>query len=94
MNLYISSNLSFWTMISAAIRELRFILPTTSSTLKKFIVEVYPQIKSQNPHLNVLVRESQGVKPTIVARLDKGVEVVKHVDGFSNAELKAFLSNP
>jgi NADH dehydrogenase (ubiquinone) 1 alpha subcomplex subunit 2 len=80
--------------ISAAVKELRFLLPQTASTLKSFVTKAYPEIKAAHPHMNVLIREAQGVKPTIVARLDKGVEVVKHVDGFTEAELKTFLQNP
>lgn len=80
--------------ISPAIRELRFLLPQTASSLKTFVLSAYPQIKAQHPHLPVLIRECQGVQPTIVARLDKGVEVKKHVASFTDAELKTFLLNP
>lgn len=82
------------TMLSAAVKELRFLLPATSSPLKAFVQKTYPQIKAQHPHLPVLIRECQGVKPTVVFRLDKGVEVVKHVESFSEPELLKLLQNP
>jgi NADH dehydrogenase (ubiquinone) 1 alpha subcomplex subunit 2 len=80
--------------ISPAIKELRFFLPQSASTLKTFLLSAYPQIKAQHPYLPVLIRECQGVQPTIVARLDKGVEVKKHVGSFTDSELKNFLVNP
>lgn len=80
--------------ISPAIKELRFLLPQASSSLKTFVLGAYPGIKAQHPYLPVLIRECQGVQPTVVVRLDKGVEVKKHVANFTDAELKNFLLNP
>lgn len=81
-------------MISPAVRELRFLLPKTSSTLKEFVLKSYPSIKASHPHLPVLIRECQGIQPTVVFRLDKGAEIVKHVDNFSASELSNLLKNP
>ena len=80
--------------LSPAIRELRFLLPQTASSLKSFVLNAYPSIKQQHPHLPVLIRECQGIQPTVVVRLEKGVEVKKQVANFSDAELKSFLQNP
>lgn len=80
--------------ISPAIREIRFLLPQASSTLKTFVLNSYPAIKAKNPYLPVLIREAQGVKPTVVVRLDKGIEIKKHVADFTDAELKHLLQNP
>ncbi|OUT23249.1 hypothetical protein CAS74_001565 [Pichia kudriavzevii] len=61
--------------LSPAIRELRFLLPQTASSLKSFVLNAYPSIKQQHPHLPVLIRECQGIQPTVVVRLEKGVEM-------------------
>lgn len=81
-------------VISPAIKEIRFLLPQASSALKTFALNAYPAIKAKNPYLPVLIREAQGVKPTVVVRLDKGIEVKKHVADFTDSELKEFLQNP
>ncbi|ODQ45917.1 hypothetical protein PICMEDRAFT_34360 [Pichia membranifaciens NRRL Y-2026] len=80
--------------ISPAVKEIRFLLPQAASTFKNFVLKAYPEIKKQHPYLPVLIRECQGVQPTVVVRLDKGVEVKKHVGNFSEAELKNLLQNP
>lgn len=80
-------------MLSKAVREVRFLLPQTASTLKTFVNKTYPAIKAQNPHLPVLIREAQGVQPTVVLRLAKGVEIVKHVDNYSDKELADLLKS-
>lgn len=80
-------------MLSKAVREVRFLLPQTASTLKTFVQQTYPALKAQNPHLPVLIREAQGVQPTVVLRLQNGAEVVKHVDNFSAKELGDLLKS-
>lgn len=80
--------------ISPAIKEIRFLLPQAASTFKSFVLKTYPEIKQAHPYLPVLIRECQGVQPTVVVRLEKGVEVSKHVSNFSEAELKNLLQNP
>lgn len=78
-------------MISAAVREVRFLLPQTSSTLKNFISKTYPALKKQNPYMPLLIRECQGVQPKVVLRLKGGVEIVKNVHGLSEAEIANLL---
>lgn len=80
-------------MLSKAVREVRFLFPQATSTLKTFVAQTYPALKAQNPHLPVLIREAQGVQPTVVLRLQNGSEIVKHVDSFSAKELSDFLKS-
>ncbi|KAG0682040.1 hypothetical protein C6P42_003548 [Pichia californica] len=74
--------------------EIRFLLPQAASNFKSFVLKTYPVIKKEHPYLPVLIRECQGVQPTVVVRLEKGVEVKKHVANFSEAELTNLLQNP
>lgn len=80
-------------MLSKAVREVRFLLPQATSTLKTFVAKTYPTLKAQNPHLPVLIREAQGVQPTVVLRLQNGTEVVKHVETFTDKELADLLKS-
>ncbi|QPG75420.1 hypothetical protein FOA43_002774 [Brettanomyces nanus] len=76
------------------IRELRFLLSQTgesSKTLKSFLVKSYKPLKKANPDLPILIRECSGVQPTLVMRLEKGVEVKKNLNDLSESEIGELL---
>ncbi|VEU20599.1 DEKNAAC101509 [Brettanomyces naardenensis] len=76
--------------LSKNVRELRFLLSQTgesSKTLKSFLVKSYKPLKAANPDLPILIREASGVEPTLVIRLDKGVEVKRSLNDLSESEI-------
>ncbi|CAF0985865.1 unnamed protein product [Didymodactylos carnosus] len=71
-----------------AVKELRLHLCQTSSTSKgvrDFIEKFYVNIKKQNPHTPLLIRECSGISPCLWTRYDFGVEKQIQLAGM-NAE--------
>ncbi|GMG35006.1 unnamed protein product [Ambrosiozyma monospora] len=80
--------------LSKSIKELRFFFPQTgSSSLKSFLLKSYTPLKAANPTTPLLIRECSGVEPTVVIRLEKGVEVKKNVASLSESEISTLLTS-
>lgn len=77
-----------------SIREVRMLLckGQPSEGAKQFVVEKYQAIKKANPLLPFLVREANGITPTLTARFDHGVEKVVQIAGLKAADVEKKLS--
>ncbi|CDO57171.1 NI8M subunit of mitochondrial NADH:ubiquinone oxidoreductase (complex I), putative [Geotrichum candidum] len=78
------------------LKELRFHLSQTgeaSVPLRKFLNRAYPVMKKHNPATPVLVREAFGVRPTVFARFEFGKETKLHLDGITDSEIEARLTD-
>lgn len=84
-------------IIPSTLRELRFHLSQTgeaSVPLKSFLSKNYQTLKSQTQFkLPVLIRESYGVSPALVARFEKGREVKTRLDGLDEKQIENALAD-
>jgi len=87
--------------LSSRLLELRIQFCQTSpqsAILRNFVVNKYPEIKKLNPRLPILIRESSGVSPRVVARYDFGVEKALNVGDLDENSLHSsiidLLANP
>ncbi|CAH8538302.1 unnamed protein product [Schistosoma intercalatum] len=61
----------------AKVRELRFLVAQTahsSSGIRDFISRHYLSLKTANPHVKFMIRESEGITPKVFARYEMGKE--------------------
>lgn len=82
-------------IVPTTLRELRFQLSQTgeaSVPLRKFLTANYQALKTlTNYKLPILIRESYGIAPLLVARFEKGREVKTLLDGLSEKEIEGAL---
>ncbi|KAF8603592.1 NDUFA2, NADH ubiquinone oxidoreductase 10.5kD subunit [Ceratobasidium sp. AG-I] len=79
-----------------AVREIRLLGCQTgqgSAGLREFIASTYPQIKSSNPNLPVLIREAQGTPARVFVRYERGLEKHVDVDGLPASEVSQKISS-
>ncbi|CAI5953688.1 unnamed protein product [Closterium sp. NIES-64] len=62
-----------------------------SSATRQFVQRNYADLKQQNPHLPILIRECSGVQPRITARYDYGVEHSMALEGLSEEQIDGKL---
>eukprot|EP00455_Lapot_gusevi_P044434 TRINITY_DN5551_c0_g1_i1.p2 TRINITY_DN5551_c0_g1~~TRINITY_DN5551_c0_g1_i1.p2 ORF type:complete len:111 (-),score=29.76 TRINITY_DN5551_c0_g1_i1:205-537(-) len=82
--------MSWRAALSRNIQELRIQFcqhSAESNGLKQFVSRQYPVLKQLNPSLPILVRESQGSKPRLVARYDWGNEAALDCSSMSEQEI-------
>ncbi|XP_053601262.1 NADH dehydrogenase [ubiquinone] 1 alpha subcomplex subunit 2 [Plodia interpunctella] len=63
--------------LGGALKEIRIHLCQTnrqSEGVREFIQTCYVNIKKDNPHFPILIRECSGVQPVVWARYERGVE--------------------
>ncbi|BGP34725.1 hypothetical protein JCM10296v2_006547 [Rhodotorula toruloides] len=75
--------------LPAAVRELRLFgcqQSPGSEGVRAFIRSSYPQIKSANPDLPILIREASGTPARGFVRFERGVEKQVSLEGASSAE--------
>ncbi|CAH8529365.1 unnamed protein product [Heterobilharzia americana] len=61
----------------AKVKELRFLVAQTSPSsagIRDYILRHYASLKSANPHVKFMVRESEGITPKVFARYEMGKE--------------------
>ncbi|KAK4777803.1 hypothetical protein SAY87_017990 [Trapa incisa] len=76
--------------LSKNIRELRFLFCQSSpesSVARSFVEKNYKDLKTLNPKLPILIRESRGVEPQLWVRYDYGVEKGIRLEGLSEEEI-------
>uniref|UniRef100_A0AA85KEU4 NADH dehydrogenase [ubiquinone] 1 alpha subcomplex subunit 2 n=1 Tax=Trichobilharzia regenti TaxID=157069 RepID=A0AA85KEU4_TRIRE len=59
------------------VKELRFLLTQaapSSSGIRDYILRHYPSLKTANPHVKFMVRESEDTTPKVFARYEMGKE--------------------
>ncbi|KAK2634698.1 hypothetical protein Ddye_029490 [Dipteronia dyeriana] len=82
--------------LSRNIKELRFLLcqsSPSSSPTRAFIEKNYKTLKTSNPKLPILIRESSGIEPQLWARYDMGVEKGVRLEGLSEAQISKALED-
>ncbi|CAN3354483.1 hypothetical protein DICA3_C15500 [Diutina catenulata] len=84
-------------VVSGAVKELRFHLSQSgeaSQPLRKFLTANYGALKAaSNNSIPILVREAYGIKPSFTARLEKGKEVKKSLDGMDESAISEQVAN-
>ncbi|KAL9709515.1 hypothetical protein Ac2012v2_007253 [Leucoagaricus gongylophorus] len=79
------------TMISPALRELRFLFsqsgPASAGT-RQFVLAHYSSIKQHNPDLPVLIREAKGTPARAFARFERGIERHVELEGLDSVDVK------
>lgn len=89
--------MSVWRgLVTKRCQELRFLFCNTSehsSGVRAFVKNQYTNIKSDNPNLPVLVRESQNFKPMVIARFDYGVEQAADLSGATEEQVQKALES-
>jgi len=74
-------------LLGNGVQEIRFAFSQTapaSNSLRQFVANTYPQLKSLSPSFPVLVRESANSRARITARYDFGVEQSVEVEESSS----------
>ncbi|OAV94686.1 hypothetical protein PTTG_06874 [Puccinia triticina 1-1 BBBD Race 1] len=82
--------------LPSTVREIRFhFSPTQANPVKSFIQANYSSIKSSNPDLPILFRESSiGTPARAIVRFEYGIEKqVSLEQAKSSAEIESLLSN-
>lgn len=84
-------------VLPSTLKELRFHLSQTgeaSIPLRKFLTSNYGGLKEVLKYkLPILIRESYGIPPSIVARFDKGKEVKTSVEGLNEKDIESTFQN-
>ncbi|KAJ4720377.1 NADH dehydrogenase [ubiquinone] 1 alpha subcomplex subunit 2-like [Melia azedarach] len=82
--------------LSRNIKELRILLCQTSpssSPARSFVEKNYKELKTLNPKLPILIRESSGIEPQLWARYDMGVEKGIRLEGLNEAQISKALED-
>ncbi|KAF3961239.1 hypothetical protein CMV_014125 [Castanea mollissima] len=82
--------------LSRNLKELRILLCQTSpasSSTRAFVEKNYKELKTLNPKLPILIRESRGIEPQLWARYDMGVERSVRLEGLSEAQILKALED-
>ncbi|OAY43795.1 NADH dehydrogenase [ubiquinone] 1 alpha subcomplex subunit 2 [Manihot esculenta] len=82
--------------LSRNIKELRILLcqsSPASSSARSFVEKNYKDLKTLNPKLPILIRESTGIKPQLWARYDMGVERCIQLEGLSEPQISKALED-
>ncbi|OIW01040.1 hypothetical protein TanjilG_14223 [Lupinus angustifolius] len=82
--------------ISKSIKELRFLLCQSSPaslSARAFIEKNYTELKTLNPKLPILIRESKGVEPQLWARYDLGIEKGVKLEGLTETQISKALED-
>jgi len=65
---------------------------STSQAIKKFVSNEYIGLKSKNPTIPILIRESPHIAPRITVRYDYGIEKSIDLSGVDSAGIEQKLS--
>ncbi|KAK7287375.1 hypothetical protein RIF29_00648 [Crotalaria pallida] len=82
--------------ISKNIKELRFLMCQSSpgsSSARAFVEKSYKELKTLNPKLPILIRESKGVEAQLWARYDLGVEKGIKLEGLTEPQISKALED-
>jgi len=77
-------------LLSKGVRELRFVMcqqSQSSNGIRNYVLNNYAGMKSNNPEMPFIVRESKGAQPCVMARYEFGVERRVYVNDASEAEV-------
>ncbi|XP_020591534.1 NADH dehydrogenase [ubiquinone] 1 alpha subcomplex subunit 2 [Phalaenopsis equestris] len=80
--------------LSRSVKELRFLYCQTSPAslpAREFVHRNYKDLKTLNPKLPILIRESSGVEPQLWARYDMGVERYVQLEGLTEFQINKAL---
>ncbi|XP_021756243.1 NADH dehydrogenase [ubiquinone] 1 alpha subcomplex subunit 2-like [Chenopodium quinoa] len=82
--------------LSKNLKELRVLFCQTSpasAEARTFVEKNYKELKTLNPKLPILIRESRGVEPQLWARYDFGVEKGVRLDGMNEGQISKALED-
>ncbi|KAK9938675.1 hypothetical protein M0R45_015398 [Rubus argutus] len=82
--------------LSRNLKELRILLcqsSPSSATTRTFVEKNYKDLKSLNPKLPILIRESSGIEPQLWARYDLGVERGVRLEGLTEKQISKALED-
>ncbi|KAF2859656.1 NADH dehydrogenase, alpha subcomplex, subunit 2 [Piedraia hortae CBS 480.64] len=81
---------------SSALKELRFLHCQTSehsNAVRSFLTRSYPQMKKQNPHTPIMIREANGTEPRVYARFEYGREKMVDLKGLNDGAIEDKVSS-